>query len=42
VKSRRKIIGLLSRLGLGVVAAELFEKLYNTPSIEERFKSEIE
>jgi len=42
MKGRREVIGLLSGLGLGAVTAELFEKLYDIPSIEGRFRSEIE
>lgn len=42
VKSRREVIGLLSGLGLGVVVAELFERFYDIPSMENKFRSEIE
>ncbi len=39
--SRRYFINFLAGLGLGAVATELYEKLYNIPSLEKRFRAEI-
>ena len=38
---RRGFLSLLTGLGLGAAAAEVYERLYNMPSLEERFRAEV-
>jgi len=39
---RRDFLKFLAGLGLGTVGAELYERLYNIPSLEKRFRGEVE
>jgi len=38
---RRGFLNLLAGLGLGAAVAEVYERLYNIPSLEERFRAEV-
>jgi len=40
--NRRELFRFLYGLGLGVVAAETYERLYNIPALERAFRKEIE
>jgi hypothetical protein len=40
-RGRRSFLSLAAGIGLGTVVAEIYERLYNIPSLEKRFSSEV-
>jgi archaellum component FlaC len=40
-RDRRAFLSLAAGIGLGAVVAEIYERLYNIPSLERRFRSEV-
>jgi hypothetical protein len=40
-RDRRAFLRLAAGIGLGAVAAEIYERLYNIPALERRFRSEV-
>jgi archaellum component FlaC len=41
IRDRRSFLRFAAGIGLGAVAAETYERLYNIPSLERRFRSEV-
>jgi predicted metal-dependent hydrolase len=41
IRDRRAFLSLAAGIGLGAVVAEIYERLYNIPVLERRFKSEV-
>jgi archaellum component FlaC len=41
IRDRRSLLRFAAGIGLGAVVAEIYERLYNIPSLERRFRSEV-